>query len=78
MNQYFKGLTANVNKQIRRILGVARDRPWLRDDLPIYEIVETTAVIGSIETYLRMIGDGWTSDRYRDWCRRMLAENVFR
>lgn len=78
VEQYFKNLTASINGQIRRLLGVARDRGWLREDLPFDEIVETTAVIGSIETYLRVTGDGWTTDRYRSWCRRMLAENVFR
>ncbi|PJE06098.1 MAG: TetR family transcriptional regulator [Mycobacterium sp.] len=78
VDRYYKGLTASINGQIRRILGVARDRGWLREDLPFDEIVETTAVIGSIDTYLRLTGDGWTSDRYARWCRRMLAENVFR
>lgn len=78
VDRYLKGLTASINGQIRRILTVACDRGWLREDLPFDEIVETTAVIGSIETYLRVTGDGWTTDRYRSWCRRMLAENVFR
>jgi hypothetical protein len=61
------------------VLGLARKRDWLRDDLPFDELVETTAVIGNVETYLRITrDDGWTPERYGTWCRRMLAENVFR
>ena len=78
VDRYLKDFTAGINRQIGRILGVARERGWLREDLPFDELVETTAVIGSVDTYLRITGDGWTADRYRAWCRRMLAENVFR
>jgi tetracycline repressor-like protein len=78
LDQYLTGLTASINQQIRRILGVARDRGWLREDIPFDDVVETTAVISSVDTYLRIKRDGWTLDRYRAWCRRMMAENVFR
>jgi AcrR family transcriptional regulator len=78
LDQYLTGLTASINQQIRRILGVARDRGWLREDIPFDDVVETTAVISSVDTYLRIKRDGWTLDRYRAWCRRMVAENVFR
>jgi len=40
--------------------------------------VETTAVITSDDTYLRITDrDGWTVAAYQAWCRRMLSETVF-
>jgi hypothetical protein len=78
LDQYLTGLTTSINQQIRRILNVAGDRGWLREDIPFDEVVETTAVISSVDTYLRIRRDGWTVDRYREWSRRMMAENVFR
>jgi AcrR family transcriptional regulator len=78
LDQYLTRLTASINQQIRRILGVARDRGWLREDIPFDDVVQTAAVISSVDTYLRIKRDGWTIDRYRAWCRRMMAENVFR
>ena len=79
LDRYLTGLTASIEDQFRRLLGVAHDRGWLRDDLPFDELVETTLVIGGVETYLRISHrDGWNVERYRAWSRRMLAENIFR
>lgn len=79
LDRYFRDLIASVNGQIRRILGIARDRGWLREDVSFDELVETTAVLSSVDTYLRITDrDGWPVQRYREWCRRMLAETVFR
>lgn len=55
-----------------------RDRGWLRDDVAFDELVETAAVLCSVESYLRVVHrDGWSVDAYRAWCRRMIAETVF-
>lgn len=79
LDRYYRDLIASTNVQIRRVLGVARDRGWLRKDVSFDEVVETTAVISSVDSYLRITQqDGWTVARYRKWCRRMLAETVFR
>jgi hypothetical protein len=79
VDRYLTETLASVNLQIRRILNVYRDRGWLRDDMPFDEIVETTAVLVSVETYLRITHrDGWRVAAYRTWLRRMLAETVFR
>jgi AcrR family transcriptional regulator len=78
LDRYLNGFIAGINEQARRVLDVYRDRGWLRDDVPFDELVETTAVLCSVETYLRMVHrDGWSVDAYRAWCRRMLAETVF-
>lgn len=77
VDRYLNDLNASINLQIRRILEVARDRGWLREDLPFDELVETTAVICSVDSYLRLTRDGWTAERYRTWSRRMMAENIF-
>jgi AcrR family transcriptional regulator len=79
LDRYLTDTLASVNLQIRRILDVYRDRGWLREDVPFDELVETTAVLISVETYLQITHrDGWTVAAYRTWLRRMLAETVFR
>lgn len=79
LDRYLADFIAGIDTQMRRVLGVCRDRGWLREDLDFDEIVETGGVICSVETYLRIAQrDGWTATRYREWLRRMLAETVFR
>ena len=73
-----RGPVASINLQTRRILDSFRDRGWLRDDVPFDDLVETAAVLCSVETYLRITHrDGWSVDAYRAWCRRVLTETVF-
>ena len=79
LDRYLTGLLASINLQIRRILEVYRDREWVRSDVPFEELVETAAVLHSVDTYLRITHrDGWSVAAYRTWLRRMLAETVFR
>jgi AcrR family transcriptional regulator len=78
LDRYLTEMRASVNLQIRRILNVYRDRGWLREDVPFDEIVETTAVLVSVEIYLQITRDGRRVTAYRTWLRRMLAETVFR
>lgn len=78
LDRHLNDLIASINLQFRRTLDVFRDRGWLRVDIPFDEIVETAAVLCSVETYLRMTHrDGWSVKAYRAWLRRMLAETVF-
>jgi AcrR family transcriptional regulator len=78
LDRYLTETLSNVNLQIRRILEVYLDRGWLREDVSFDELVQTTAVVCSVETYLQITRrDGWTSAAYRAWVRRMLAETVF-
>ena len=78
LDRYLTDTLASVNLQIRRILDVYRDRGWLREDIPFNELVETTAVLLSVETYLQITHrDGWSVAAYRAWLRRMLEEAVF-
>lgn len=79
LDAYLGELIAGVGRQVRRVLEVSRDRGWLRDDVPFAELVETTAVISSSETYTRMVHrDGWSLEAYQAWFRRMLDEVVLR
>lgn len=78
LDRYLTETLTSVNLQIRRILNVYRDRGWLREDMPFDEIVETTAVLVSVQTYLQITRDGRRVAPYRTWLRRMLAETVFR
>ena len=79
LDRYLNEFIAGINGQARRVLETFRDRGWLRDDVPFDELVETAAVLCSVEVYLRMVHrDGWSVDAYLAWCRRMLAETVFR
>lgn len=79
LDRYLGDLIASINKQFFRVLEHFASRGWLRTDVPFDELVETAAVLGSIESFLRMIQrDGWSVEAYRAWCRRMLLETVFR
>ena len=78
LERYLKDYIARLNRNGRRVLSVYRDRGWLRSDVPFDELVETTAVVCSVETYLRITHhDGWTVAAYKSWLRRMLAETIF-
>jgi AcrR family transcriptional regulator len=79
LDGYLAELVAGIGRQVRRLLEVCRERGWLRDDVPFDELVETAAVISSIETYTRIVHhDGCSLDAYRAWFRRMLDEVVLR
>lgn len=78
LDRYLNEFIAGINAQVRRVLSVFSERGWLRVDVPFDEIVETCGVLCSVETYLRITHrDGWRTDAYKTWCRRMLAETVF-
>ena|SRR6476661_1780787 len=78
LDRFRTDMLTGITDQTRRVLSVCRDRGWLRDDVPFDELVETSAIITSTDTYLRMTQhDGWTIPKYRAWCRRMFAETVF-
>jgi len=79
LDQYLKKLVTSITGQCRRVLAICRDRGWLREDVPFNELVETTAVLTSVDTWLRITYyDGWSVARYRRWVRRMVAETIFR
>jgi AcrR family transcriptional regulator len=78
LDRYLTDALASVNLQIRRILEVYRDRGWLRGDVSFDELVETTAVVASVETYLQLTRrGGWTLAAYQRWVNRMLTETIF-
>jgi hypothetical protein len=78
LERYLSDFIASINLQTRRLLTTFRDRGWLRADVAFDELVETTAVLSSVETYLRLTHrDGFSVSAYRTWSRRMLGESVF-
>jgi len=78
LDRYRTDLMVGVTGQVRRVMGVLRDRGWLRRDVGFEELVETSAIISSLDTFLRMTDlDGWTASQYKAWCRRMYCETVF-
>ncbi len=77
--RYHAEWVADLTRQNGRLLAVCRDRGWLRDDIPFDDLVETTAVLTSPETYQRIVHlDGLSVDAYRKWLLRMLNETVFK
>lgn len=77
LDHYRRDLIAGVTLQTGRVLAAYRDRGWIRTDVPFDEVVEGSATLGGVETYLRLMACGWDIDTYQRWCRRMLAETVF-
>ena len=77
LDRYLDDLFAGITGQARRTLAVARDRGWLRDDVPFDDLVATCTVLSGIDTFLRVTRrDGWTIPRYQSWLRRILAETI--
>ena len=77
LDRYLSEFIAGINGQVRRVLEIYRDREWLRNDVPFEELVETAAVLSSVEIYLRMAHrDGWSVDAYQRWFRRTLKEAI--
>lgn len=78
LERYLEDLLANIKLQNRRVLEAYRERGLIRSDVPFDEVVETSVVVCSVDTYLQITHrGGWSVDAYRSWCRRMLAETVF-
>ncbi|PRC44248.1 hypothetical protein C6A85_000000101205, partial [Mycobacterium sp. ITM-2017-0098] len=78
LDAFLDRLIASRKLQVSRVLGAFRDRGWVRTDIPFDEVVDTAAILSSVDIYLRLTRhDGWSVDAYRRWCRRMLAETVF-
>lgn len=77
LDRYRRDLIAGVTLQWRRVFDAYRERRWIRTDVPVDELAEGSAALGSVETYLRLMACGWDLQTYERWCRRMLAETVF-
>lgn len=79
LEQHLIALVTSITGQERRVLELYRDRGWLREQVPFDELVETAAVINSVEAFVRITRhDGWSVERYRGWLRTMLTELFFR
>lgn len=77
LGHYLDELLAGIKRQIRRVMVVFRERDWLRKDLSFDELVETAAVLGDVETYLKIVDRSrWSRQAYAKWLRRMLTETV--
>jgi AcrR family transcriptional regulator len=77
LRRYHAKWVADITAQGRRLLEVCRDRGWLRDDIPFDDLVTTTAVVTSPETYQRLVHHGgFSAAAYRKWVVRMLNETV--
>jgi AcrR family transcriptional regulator len=75
---FYSEVVADLTLQDRRLLGVFHDRGWVRDDIPFDDVVETVAVLTSVETFQRIVHhDGISVNAYQQWLRRMLTETVF-
>ena len=79
LERYLTDLVAGVARQHRRIMEVARDRGWLRDDVPFKELAEWAAVIAGIDAYDRMVHwDGFSVAAYKRYFREALHAMVLR
>lgn len=77
LGRYHAEWVADITLQNRRLLAVCRDRGWLRDDIPFDDLVATTAVLTSPETYQRIVHhSGLSAVAYQKWLLRMLNETV--
>lgn len=78
LDRYVDQLMAGIKLQVSRVTAVYRERGWIREDLSVDELVETSAALSSVELFLRITGrDGWSAQQYQAWLQRMLWENIF-
>jgi hypothetical protein len=79
LERYLNELVAGVGRQHRRIMEVANERGWLRDDVPFKELAEWAAVIAGIEVYDRMVlRDGFSVAAYKRYFREALHAMVLK
>ncbi len=77
LDRYLGELYTGILQQNRQVLMVSRDRGWIRDDVPLEDLVATVAVLSGIDTFLHLTRrEGWSVPRYRSWLRRVLAESI--
>jgi AcrR family transcriptional regulator len=74
---YLEFLVA-IRRQNERMIGLFRERGWIRTDLPFDEIVDTWTVLASVETYVRLRAGGRSDDDYAAWLERRAAEMLIR
>jgi AcrR family transcriptional regulator len=72
-------LHAGIALQTQRVMTVARERGWLRDDVDFEELVEWAVLLSGVEGYDRMVlRDGWSEADYRRYLRASLDALVLR
>ncbi|HET8746490.1 MAG TPA: TetR family transcriptional regulator [Ramlibacter sp.] len=74
LRETFVEFLVAIRRQNERMLGVLRDRGWLRTDLGFDQIVDTWIVLSSVETYVRLRASGRSDDEYAAWLERTAAE----
>jgi AcrR family transcriptional regulator len=72
----FVEFLAAIRRQGERMLGVLRERGWLRKNISFDEAVDRWTVLSSVETYVRLRAARRSDDEYAVWLERMLAETL--
>ena len=68
-------LTEEIAEQARIALGQWRTHGWLREDLPVAELVRRAAAIGSVELWDRLVRvEGHTREAYRELVAGLLVD----
>lgn len=68
---------AFIRGQVAKVLGAVADRGWLRTDVAFDELVESAAVITSVEAYVRVVRlDGKSHEEYTTFVARAVRDLV--
>ena len=78
LRETFLEFLVAIRRQNERVLGVFRDRGWIRTDMEFDEIVDTWIVLSSVETYVRLRASGRSDDDYALWLERTAARTLMR
>lgn len=74
-----RALVDGIRAENLRVMGVWRERGWLRDDATDAELARWADVIGSVEVYDRVVRiEGSTDAEYRALISRLMLELVVR
>jgi AcrR family transcriptional regulator len=70
-------MLTSIRGQVTSVLGVLRERGWLRDDVPFDELVEAFCVVTSVESYVRFVlVDRRPVHAYRAFVSRTIRETI--
>lgn len=66
-----------IHGQVGNVLRYVQGQGWLRDDVPLDDLVAAFCVVTSVETYVRFVlQDGQTSDQYKAFVSRTVRDTI--
>lgn len=76
LSGYHVEMLGSIRVQVERFARYVAQRGWLRDDVPVDDLVEALCVVTCVETYARFMTDGRSEDAYKAFVSRTVRETI--